>query len=335
MTESRIALSVREELSNPATSGQRHSHIKNLVIPLLEIGLHEEVVFAQFRQMYDPDLSDQEIRSFIEWGKQKLSLPAAKKNGQTATPLKPRMAMGAEAVDNAKEWLTGLMCDADDLWKVSPIRPSGNSLWQQDCILLLEYRYDPTDLVCINARYKIETKQDGFQKACPLGPGQTMSARAWIDKIRKNGIPQDRAGAWIRMNPLLAVPGNGELGAHTDKTVAAWRYLLLESDELPLDIALRLYAKLKLPIAAIIDSAGRGPHAWAELNSANEAQYRQAGIGIFALLARFSIDPSNGNSSRLARLPGAQRTIGPTQESAGQQRLLYLAAEPNPEGIFP
>jgi hypothetical protein len=162
-----------------------------------------------------------------------------------------------------------------------------------------------------------------------------MRASAWIDQIRKNGVPQGRAGAWIRMNPLLAVHGNGELGAHTDKNVAAWRYLLLESDELPLDIALSLYAKLKLPIAAIIDGAGRGPHAWVELNSANEAQYRQEGIGIFELLARFGIDPSNGNPSRLARLPGAQRTIGATQESAGQQRLLYLATEPNPEGIFP
>jgi hypothetical protein len=80
MTESRIALSVREELSNPAPSGQRHFQIKKMVIPLLQIGLHEEVVFAQFRKIYDPDVSDREIRSLIGWGKQKLSLPAARKN---------------------------------------------------------------------------------------------------------------------------------------------------------------------------------------------------------------------------------------------------------------
>jgi hypothetical protein len=161
MTESRIALSVREELSNPAPSGQRHFQIKKLVIPLLEIGLHEEVAFAQFRRIYDPDVSDEEIRSLIEWGKQKLSLPAARKNGQSVTPLKPKMATGAEAVENAKEWLAGFRCDTYDLWEASQIRPSENSLWQQDCILLLEYRYDPTDLVCINARHKLETKQDG------------------------------------------------------------------------------------------------------------------------------------------------------------------------------
>ena len=38
-----------------------------LVLPLLGAGLTPEAVFVQLRGMYEPDVSDREIRDIITW----------------------------------------------------------------------------------------------------------------------------------------------------------------------------------------------------------------------------------------------------------------------------
>jgi hypothetical protein len=150
-------------------------------------------------------------------------------------------------------------------------------------------------------------------------------------QIRDRGTPQSDAGTWIRPNPVKK-HGGGKGGAVCDADVTSYRFTILESDQLPRDLALSLFARVPLPIAAIIDSGGRGPHAWVKLDSGSSNEYVSLVGRIYSRLLHFGFDPGNKNASRLSRLPGAQRQVGKSGD--GAQRLLYLNPEPLEAPIF-
>ena len=317
---------IREELSSPAPAGQRHEQMKDLVLPLLVAGLTPEAVFAQLRSMYESDVSDKEIEDLIVW--------AVSKNPQGASiarppriPEKPKRVTAEQATGNLKRWLNGFSCEEYDLWERSPWRPLED--WKLDSLPLLAALYEKDEFVNIVTDFTIE--EDDKKKANPKGAGKILSRDQWMRSIRDNGTPQDDAGAWIRPNPVKKI-GSGKAGAVTDTDVTSFRFCVLESDLLPADLALSLWARLPLPIAAIISSGGKSPHAWVKVDCANSEEYSALVERIYARLARFGIDRGNKNPSRLSRLPGAQRKVGKHEE--GHQRLLYLNPEPVEASIF-
>jgi hypothetical protein len=311
------------ELRNPAGSGQRHHQIKATIMQMIEVGLSDPAIFQQYRGMYDADLSDDEIWALIKWGRNRVGQKVpAKVSHRKATPEK--------IITRALQWLDGFHVDKTDLWHASQIYPGEDPTL--DSLLYLSL-FRPDAMLNINCRYLIKQDKDGSDKATPCGAGQTMSAREWIDFIQKQGTPQGRAGAWTRINPLRTVHGSSPSKAHTDADVADYAHLLLESDILPFETAVSIYGKVRLPICAIIDSAGRGPHGIVAVNEPDAKKYAARVKAVFEILAPLGIDPSNGNPSRYSRLPGARRVIGASSSGAVQE-LLYLAAEPRNEGIF-
>jgi hypothetical protein len=329
MSESKIAQSVAAELSNPAGSGARHSQMKTVILSLLEIGLSARAIYTQFRGMYDEEIADSEIEAIIKWG-------VHRKGKSTTAPQSrpPTILTSEEATAKATAWLDGFAIDDSDLWDASEIRAGDEDDASRDSLLLLEHRYHAHELVTINARYHVAVKKDGLEKVTIIGQGETRTTAAWIEQIKTHGTPESRAGAWIRLNPMRAVQGSGLNGAHCDADVAVWRDLLVETDLLPHDIALSVYGKLTLPIAAIIDSAGRGPHAWVALNAQSAQEYAQKANYILSRLTTIGFDAGNSNPSRYGRLAGARRIIGSREGHDGFQRVLYLAPHPKPGGIF-
>lgn len=210
-----------------------------------------------------------------------------------------------------------------DFWEVSPWRPREN--WRLDAVPLLAALYYGRELINIVTDYTL--RDDG--KASPSGAGLTRTRDEWMSEML-DGAPQKDAGAFIRLNPLKAKAGHGRGGAMTDHDVAMHRFTLLEADGISPDLQVCLFAKLKLPIAAIISSGGRSIHAWVRIDAAGAGEYRRLTNKIFAHLRLFGIDASNQNPSRLSRLPGAQRKIGASDD--GAQRLLYLNPDPK-EGM--
>jgi hypothetical protein len=199
--------------------------------------------------------------------------------------------------------------------------------WRVDPIMLFAALYGKEEYINVI----IDSLRESEQKANPTGAGRTLLRDAWMRWFRDHGVPQSEAGAWIRPNPVKQ-RGSGKGGAITDSDVTSHRFCLLESDALPVDLQLSLWARLPLPIAAIIESGGRSVHAWVLLNCSNAQEYRTKVERIYSLLARFGICSSNKNPSRLSRLPGAQREIG--KHGDGAQRLLYLNDEPTEASIF-
>ena len=325
----------RAELASPAPPGQRHEQIKKVVLPLLGAGITPDAVFVQLRQTYDADVSDHEIRNLIAWATSRNPQPCgygrknrARNIASSQPPRHPERPTADQAIANALKWLGEFRRNECDLWHVSPWRPLED--WRFDALMLFAGFYDKADFINVVTDFTLEQK-DGEQKANPKGAGRTLLRDEWMRWIRDHGAPYNRAGAWIRPNPVQK-RGSGKDGAITDADVASYRFCLLESDALPTDLQLSLWARLPLPIAAIITSGGRSVHAWIMLNCSNSEEYREKVNRVHTLLGRFGICPSNKNPSRLSRLPGAQREIG--KHGDGAQRLLYLNPEPLEAPIF-
>src|SRR5258707_1908213 len=245
------------------------------------------------------------------------------------TKAEKRQVSDEEAIRNTKRVLGDFRVDEFDLWQASAIYPGED--WRQDSILLFEHLYQAGEFVCICTDYDLTIKKDGTEKAVPKGAGSTKRAAEWVETIRRLNTPESAAGAWIRLNPVTET-GSGKSGAHCDSDVTAYRYILLESDALPIDLQLSFLGWLSLPIAAIVSSGGKSVHAWVKLDCDDSQDFSATVDHILGRLAQFGIDQANKNPSRYRRLSGAMREIG--VEPPGQQKLLYL--NPNPKGaIFP
>lgn len=237
------------------------------------------------------------------------------------TPRPTQRIAPASAVEN---YLRGFRCTADDIRAASPcklpaiIQPGGEH-WHRQGAYLISQLFAEHEFANIVTESIIA---DG--KARPGNGGVTLAQNEWQVRLLEP-LPPRPGGAWLRMNPL---DGQG-IG---DANVTAYRFALVEIDCIPIDFQLALFAKLALPISALIHSAGKSIHAWVRVEAANADEYRAAVSKLLALLARFGVDGKNKNPSRLSRLPGVTRTIGMTGE--GIQDLLYLNPHPEQKAIL-
>lgn len=144
-------------------------------------------------------------------------------------------------------------------------------------------------------------------KWVPADAGHVRKVSALIRDLKryKNldeafGSINKKAGAWIRHNPAT---GAG------DKDVTRYGYVLVESDDLPIEEQKKLMISLKLPIAAMIESGGKSIHSIVKIQAKNEAEYKQRVEFLFDYLTKhkFIVDENNKNPARLSRLPGAER----------------------------
>ncbi len=117
------------------------------------------------------------------------------------------------------------------------------------------------------------------------------------------GDADPRAGAWIRVNPL---DGKGI----KDENVTDYRYVLVESDSLPIEQQNALMHDLELPIVTLTYTGGKSLHAVVRIDAGkNREEYRKRVQYLFDVCEKngLRIDRSCKNPSRLTRLPGFQR----------------------------
>ena len=191
-------------------------------------------------------------------------------------------------------WISAFTDFADD-----PASPA------EMLIRYLETLFQPNELV----GFATQVRPDSHGKLKPINTNLAMKASVFIDRLRSAadigeviGPYREDCGAWIRLNPL---DGKGQ----SDMNVAAYRYALIESDTLPKDEQERFYRRYELPIACLVDSAGKSVHAVVRIDAPNEPEYRKRVNYLFRFLERhdFPVDSANKNPSRLSRMPGVMR----------------------------
>lgn len=175
--------------------------------------------------------------------------------------------------------------------------------WQM-AVRYLETLFTPDESVSYvhSAAYKEER-----DKWVPADAGHVRKVSALIRDLKKYkrldeafGTINSEAGAWIRHNPAT---GAG------DKDITRYGYVLVESDDLPIEDQKKLMISLKLPIAAMIESGGKSVHAIVKIQARDKAEFRQRVEFLFDYLTKhkFIVDEANKNPARLSRLPGAER----------------------------
>jgi hypothetical protein len=203
-----------------------------------------------------------------------------------------------------------------DVWEMSPVRLDGKP--QDDFKLVCDWLFKPGELLNVVTDFEL----DANNKPRPAGKGITRPREEWL----ASGLPACKAGGWMRMNP---VDGQGV----ADSNVTSFRFALLECDTLPLDLQLRLLARLPLPVAMILKSGKRSLHAWIQVDAPTLDDYRARVTKMLELLAPVGVDTKNKNASCLSRLPGGCRELDGELEQK-LQRVLYLNPNPNKGGFY-
>lgn len=310
----------------PHPEGTRHAAMIKIAFSLLGNGMAKQAVFAQLRSQFPPEKTNAEIAGVLDWCEAQHPTPSGfKKNNQPYVPQpKPKPVIDSKrSKDSTKlvEWLlNGRKTTMEEFSARSPVKLSSSP---EDAVAAFTALYAPSEYVNIITKYTLNDKG----KANPSGSGKSLPRDEWIEWFKSKGIPASAAGAWIRMNPCLQ-EGTGKDGAIKDCDVTAYRFMLIESDSLPVELQISLYAVLKLPVAALIVSGAKSIHAWIKLDAPDSESYDTSVLRILTAMAPFGFDQSNKNPSRLSRLPGAFRVIGAVKD--GFQELFYLNPEPEP-----
>lgn len=135
------------------------------------------------------------------------------------------------------------------------------------------------------------------------------------------------------INPLTGEP-NDKNSFRSDDCVCEYRYVLLESDKLPLGQQVALLKGLKLPIVSMTYSGGKSIHALVRADALGFGNIKDKSdwaqkikLGLFSQIVLLGFDRANSNPSRLSRLPGMLR---PDKDVF--QRLLYINTNFNMKG---
>ena len=177
-----------------------------------------------------------------------------------------------------------------------------------EIIRYLRARFEPDEYIgYVTSVY--EDKESG--KLAPTRGNYDRTAGQIIDLLEHCGgdigsvlgDADPRAGAWIRVNPL---DGRGI----KDENVTDYRYVLVESDSLPIEQQNALMHDLELPIVTLVHTGGKSLHAVVRIDAGNSREtYRRRVQYLFDICEKngLRIDRACKNPSRLTRLPGFQR----------------------------
>lgn len=176
---------------------------------------------------------------------------------------------------------------------------------KQDIVTYLTTLFEPEEYV----GYVVNTFSLPEGKQSPTMGNYSRTVQQIIDGI--NGTTQlenvfgsfnKEMGAWIRFNPI-----DGK-GVKNDN-VTAFRYMLLESDNMSLGKQKAILEQLELPIAAMVFSGGKSIHAIVKVDAYSYEEYRKRVDFIYSIAQKngFKPDKKNRNPSRLSRMPGVMR----------------------------
>jgi hypothetical protein len=327
-----LSATALRELRNPAPIGSRHTQIVSLARLLMRDGFSCDAIFAALRPNYDPaSLPDCEIHGAIDWAEKNCRAPNKGlgdfQRGSSTRKIKARTATRKTSSEREKfnpesiqAFLQGFSCSEAELFDASPIQLPGD--FRNDTGLIFETLFLPHEKLNVVMDFRLLSGTIRAQKANPRGKGITKSRNEWLEYLRNQLPPENEAGAWFRINPT-----NG-CGV-SDSDITAFRFVLLESDRLPIEIQFSILAKIPIPVSAIVTSGGKSIHAWVRIAARTLDEYRNNVANVYSIVAPLGFDSANRNPSRLSRLPGVRRMIG--AHGDGRQRLLYLNHSEKPK----
>ena len=256
-----------------------------------------------------------------------MMLPAsgrAREGGEAAMPRAAEVGRIPFCLDTLKS----MVCDVPPmsegrLMDASPVPVRGMS-----SATFLEHLYAPDERVLIFTRFE---SQGQFLHWCGKG-SYRLGDRDGVQAVR-SALPRGGTdGVWFLNQPVTGKwepnvrviderTGKPKLSRRSMESVTSWRYLVLESDEAPPELWLKLLVMLPEPIAAIYTSGGRSIHALLRVDRGTKVEWDAYKKLVVGLYSKLGADPAAMTAVRLTRLPGCLR-------GSREQRLLYLNPRP-------
>lgn len=182
----------------------------------------------------------------------------------------------------------------------------------QEVIRYLDTLFSSDDIVgySIGSYPKINEETSEIEKYLPQRGNYDRTAGQLIDALTKSngdigsvlGDYDEKAGAWIRFNPL---DGQGV----KNENVTNYRYALVESDNMNLEKQNAIMRELELPIAVMVYSGSKSIHSIVKIEAANKEEYKKRVDYLYKICKKngLNVDEQNKNPSRLSRMPGVMR----------------------------
>lgn len=307
----------------PAAGGGEGCHPELLGVANLGVlaGLSQEQIFNDIRQAIKPGkrhVPDQEILEAIQravsdhGGSANSWTSSSNFHGSAKQKNEPLLNDGKAVLRNIIDQ-SNIRHEVDIL-ENSPVQIN----WppDEDAINLLDTLYEPQDLI-----FAGDSKDPGI-------PGKTVKkVSGWIKGLKAGGVVPPH----IIPNPLNGVrvenkAGNG-LTLRGDKSILKYRFCIAEFDNLAREEQIRFWSAVKLPICALIDTAGKSIHAWIDCRKLGEISTEEQWNEVIKeklygqCLIPMGVDRACRNPARLSRLPGHLRS------EDKYQRLLWLSPE--------
>jgi len=191
---------------------------------------------------------------------------------------------------------------------------------------VLSMLFAPEDLVVMMKR-KWNKGDFAVWKARSFRLGQDPDTKAVASEIPT----ESNAGMLLMAAPIDGKwrpggkdkKGNVKWSRRTAACVTHFPYLVLESDEAPLDLWLRAIAMLELRIAAIFSSGGKSVHALIRIDAKSKVEFDDCAQVLAGVLEVIGADAQAAKGLPMSRVPGVKRI-----ETGKIQELWYLDPDP-------
>ena len=300
--------------------GGRNIEMVKLACDIVWAGLLTEgELFDFFRNRYDSDLKDYEIRNATRWAYD-VTTPRASTN--TGRPLPYRTSPSKTLIDSWKAKHNPqeeydfdkvmLMLDAlaeIDFFEASPIKLEDPKV---DQALLIESLFNSDDWVA--------SIQDGYG-----GRPKVELCEKLLE--RSQPFMTTHSGGHVWANAVSSPPEIDGYKSVSKKHIASFRHMVIESDDLPLHEQLKILGYIMPFVKAIVFSGNKSYHAVLDLDTESAEAHDKARNNIGQMLDQLQFDKASMSYLGKVRMPHCER-------NGEWQRLIYLNPNPTEKTIF-
>lgn len=193
---------------------------------------------------------------------------------------------------------------------------------------VLSFLFPPEDLVLM---FKRKWSQGDF--GVWKNSGFRLSRERGVKAVRSEIPTESNAGMCLMACPVdgqwRIKPGQYEKDGRPKWTrrsascVTRFPYLVLESDDAPMDLWLRALVQMELRIAAVFSSGGKSVHALVRIDARSKTEFDACGQVVASVMKGIGADENALKGLPMSRVPGIKRI-----ETGRIQELWYLNPDP-------
>jgi hypothetical protein len=158
--------------------------------------------------------------------------------------------------------------------------------------------------------------------------GQLVWSHETPQEQLDNVLQHNQNGAWFLMNPVTGlyqkIERLGKASRRSEENTTSFKYLLIESDNIEINLWLTILKQLPLRISSITLSGNSSAHALVQVGATNKEEWTRTARDIAAMVVPLGACPGSLTAVRLTRLPKTTR-----KDNGREQSLLFLNPKPS------